>query len=234
MLNDPAHLPANIGRKRTRSLFVVALGASVAAHAAVFSVLPGLMRGTESPPVALEVRVVQSVPLPVAPSEPEVAPPPRNPQPRRETGSAVRDRRQEQPAPILSLPAAQAPANSPFTVPDPRPAEALPRPEQKTQVASIAVAPPVVGAAYLRNPEPPYPAAARRNGVQGTVLLRVVVTSKGLPARVEVEKSSGSVHLDNAALEAVKAWRFTPARRGAETVEGIVTVPIVFRLESAS
>jgi protein TonB len=48
---------------------------------------------------------------------------------------------------------------------------------------------------------------------------------------VELERSSGSTHLDTAALETVKGWRFNPARRGTEAVEGWVLVPIVFRLE---
>jgi protein TonB len=86
----------------------------------------------------------------------------------------------------------------------------------------------------LRSPAPRYPDAARRAGQQGTVTLRVLVTREGLPARVGVEKSSGSPYLDNAAVEAVKAWRFTPARQGAERIESWMLVPVVFRLEGAS
>jgi protein TonB len=111
------------------------------------------------------------------------------------------------------------------------PEPAVAAPEQQTQVASVAVTPPSFNAAYLRNPSPRYPASARRAGTQGTVTLRVQVTREGLVARVDVEKSSGSPHLDAAALEAVKAWRFVPARQGAEPLESWVLVPIVFRLE---
>ena len=93
---------------------------------------------------------------------------------------------------------------------------------------------PSFSAAYLSNPAPRYPDAARRSGEQGTVTLRVQVARDGAPSRVAVEKSSGSPHLDAAALEAVKAWRFTPARRGGEAVESWMLVPIVFRLEGAS
>ncbi|HXF67131.1 MAG TPA: energy transducer TonB, partial [Burkholderiales bacterium] len=93
------------------------------------------------------------------------------------------------------------------------------------------VTPPRLDASYLRNPPPRYPLAARRAGEQGTVLLRVLVARDGQPARVELERSSGSRHLDAAALEAVKAWRFIPARRGTEPLESWVLVPIVFRLE---
>ena len=38
--------------------------------------------------------------------------------------------------------------------------------------------------------------------------------------------------LDAAALAAVRQWRFVPAQRGGEPVAGVVTVPLVFRLEA--
>jgi protein TonB len=66
------------------------------------------------------------------------------------------------------------------------------------------------------------------------VTLRVLVTREGRAARVDIEKSSGSNRLDAAALEAVKAWRFVPARQGQDAIESSVLVPIVFRLEGAS
>lgn len=98
--------------------------------------------------------------------------------------------------------------------------------------AESAPTPPVFNAAYLRNPPPQYPPAARRSGDEGTVLLKVLVTSDGTAARVELDRSSGSVLLDGAALDAVRIWRFVPARRGAQNVEDWVRVPVVFRLES--
>lgn len=94
--------------------------------------------------------------------------------------------------------------------------------------------PPLFNAAYLRNPPPRYPLAARRNGEQGTVTLRVLVDREGMLASVAIEKTSGFALLDNAAREAVRAWRFAPARRGNQAVEAWVLVPVVFRLEDAS
>ena len=91
--------------------------------------------------------------------------------------------------------------------------------------------PPDFRAAYLRNPPPGYPAAARRNGEEGTVTLRVLVSAEGAPREVALERSSGSSLLDAAALATVKTWRFVPARRGGEAQEAWVLVPIVFRLE---
>jgi protein TonB len=96
------------------------------------------------------------------------------------------------------------------------------------------ITPPAFNAAYLQNPAPRYPLMARRRGEQGTVTLRVLVTRDGIPARVSVERTSGSGHLDSAALETVKTWRFTPARAGSEPIEAWVLVPVVFRLEGTS
>ena len=216
-------------RPRTLGIF---LAVSLTAHVVVFGVLPGFLREIDAPPIVLDVTLVEPKPLPVAPPEPEQPPPKRKPEPQRAREPAAKKpppTPQPEQAPVLALPSTQAPAE--FTVPAPRPAEPTQGVEQKTQGAGVAVTPPAFNAAYLRNPAPPYPLAARRSGQQGTTTVRVLVTPDGLPARVDLEKSSGSTHLDHAAVEAVKGWRFTPARRGTEAVEGWVLVPIVFRLE---
>jgi protein TonB len=84
--------------------------------------------------------------------------------------------------------------------------------------------------AYGVNPEPPYPLAARRMGLQGTVLLRVVVGADGSPVSVAVLQSSGHAMLDASAADTVRArWRFVPARRNGVPVEDTVQVPIRFR-----
>lgn len=89
--------------------------------------------------------------------------------------------------------------------------------------------------AYGTNPRPPYPLVARRLGMQGVVLLEVVVAPDGRAADVQLTRSSGFAPLDESALSTVRTrWRFIPARRGGVAVEGRVTVPIRFRLEDAS
>jgi len=104
-------------------------------------------------------------------------------------------------------------------------------PAAPVKAAAVTVTPPVFNASYLHNPAPRYPLAARRNGEQGTVTLKVLVTRQGTAASVSLERSSGSPRLDHAASDAVRAWRFVPARQGAEPVEAWVLVPVVFRLE---
>jgi periplasmic protein TonB len=221
------------GARRTQRVLLAFLGASVALHAAVLVLLPEFSREPVPAVIALEVVLL--------PAEVVVAPPTPQPKARRREppepalAIAPAEPRPTPPAPVLALPEPPVREGASFTVEPAR----VPEPtaaaiEQKDQVVSVAVTPPSFNAAYLRNPAPRYPATARRAGTQGTVTLRVQVTREGLAARVEIEKSSGSPHLDAAALEAVKAWRFVPARQGAEPVESRVLVPIVFRLEGAS
>lgn len=91
--------------------------------------------------------------------------------------------------------------------------------------------PPDVRAAYLSNPRPPYPLAARRLGLEGRVVLLAEILENGACNRITVKHSSGHDILDQAALEAVKSWHFIAARRGAEPLAAWVEIPVMFRLD---
>lgn len=84
---------------------------------------------------------------------------------------------------------------------------------------------------YLNNPAPPYPPLSRRLGEEGRVVVRALVGTDGQPQTVEVHISSGSERLDKAALDAVRQWRFIPARRGDAPVTSTVLIPFSFTLE---
>ncbi|MBL8376371.1 MAG: energy transducer TonB [Burkholderiales bacterium] len=184
-----------------------------------------------TPPTAAPPRVVPETPRPPPPQ----APPPR---PRAEV-------RPPPTAPASSAPvlATEAPAAPPAAAPAPAPPR--PAPEAPPAVASppVAIAPPTAPpppvpitppdfkADYLDNPAPAYPPLSRRMGEQGRVVLRVMVDASGLPSSVEVRTSSGSERLDLAALEAVKRWKFVPARQGERAVPAQVLVPISFNLK---
>jgi periplasmic protein TonB len=87
------------------------------------------------------------------------------------------------------------------------------------------------GANYLKNPRPAYPRQAKREGLEGTTLLRIWVQASGKPGSINVQQSSGHELLDDAAKEAVSKWTFAAATQGGVAVGGFVTVPIVFRLQ---
>jgi protein TonB len=174
-----------------------------------------------APPQALQVALVAppaAAPAPARPAEPRPAPTPRR----------------AAPAP------AQAPIPAPAVASDTPARDAAPSTAAvaaaATQAAPAAsavaiVQPPRFDAAYLNNPKPPYPPLARRMGEEGKATLRVLVTPDGLPERIELAESAGSPRLDEAALEAVKHWRFVPARQGETAVAAWVRVPIAFLLE---
>ncbi len=70
-------------------------------------------------------------------------------------------------------------------------------------------------ARYLESMRPPYPKRAREMGWEGTVVLRVEVKVDGTVGAVSVHRTSGYLTLDEAALIAVKRWRFAPPTDGA-------------------
>lgn len=84
---------------------------------------------------------------------------------------------------------------------------------------------------YKENPAPRYPRIARRRGYQGTVILEVLVNRNGKVGDVRVFRSSGYSVLDRAATESVKEWVFQPGKRGKQTVDMWVRIPVRFQLE---
>ena len=80
--------------------------------------------------------------------------------------------------------------------------------------------------------KPRYPESARRRGIEGTVLLKMRITAQGRVEDVQVVRSAGYPELDESAMEAVRRWRFEPARRnGAPVAEDAVLLPVVFQLQ---
>jgi protein TonB len=77
---------------------------------------------------------------------------------------------------------------------------------------------------------PRYPATARREGAEGTTLLKVLVLADGRVGDVAVHKSAGHPDLDRAAADAVRQWHFDPARKGSQAVAMWVLLPVEFRL----
>lgn len=110
--------------------------------------------------------------------------------------------------------------------------EALPPAEGAVGAGDSGEPLPGVALQYLTNPPPPYPRQALNDGLEGTVLLRVLVDEHGHPLQVEIAASSGQRALDRAAREQVlRRWRFLPAQREGRAVRAIGTVPVVFRIE---
>jgi protein TonB len=85
-------------------------------------------------------------------------------------------------------------------------------------------------AACLHCPEPPYTDEARKAKLQGNVTLRVLIGADGRAARIQLVKGLG-LGLDEQALQAVRSWRFVPARDAhRQAVPTWVTIETRFQL----
>jgi protein TonB len=77
--------------------------------------------------------------------------------------------------------------------------------------------------------DPIYPAIAQTARVQGVVILEAIIDERGLVKSVSVLRSIPL--LDRAAEDAVRQWRFTPARLNGEAVPVVMTVTVRFTID---
>jgi protein TonB len=80
----------------------------------------------------------------------------------------------------------------------------------------------------ITNPSPVYPVLAKRSRLEGAVKVRITIDETGKVANVE--SLSGNALLADAALEAVRKWRYKPAVVEGSAVEVVTTVEVLFKL----
>lgn len=168
---------------------------------------------------------VQLVPLDIVPP-PKVSPPPQKAVEKVQTPIVspppIVQQTVAAPSPVLSVPVPAPPAPATVTAPT-APVMAEPAP----------ITPPDGFAANLGNPAPRYPMESRRDHEEGTVRLRVLISAQGTVEEVKIAKSSGFDRLDDAALSAVRKWRFRPGTQAGTPVEAVGFLSIPFKLTHA-
>lgn len=208
------------------------------------------------PPVEVDV-VIKAPPPPVKqapppPPLPVFAPPPApdapkprpNPQPKPKPKPAAplvapKEVPQEAPPeadPVPEAPASDAadtgeisdaygdvPAAPPVIEPPPPP----PPPKKKAPVNLPEDAEPPVP--HDRNTPPQMPEEARQRGIEGTVILKLVISDTGAVERIEMLR--GDELLARAAIQAVRTWRYSPARLDGEPIATFKIVKLTFRLK---
>jgi protein TonB len=132
---------------------------------------------------------------------------------------------EERPA---DLPAAD-PAADPGADPGADPAEE-PLPEELAQ--PVADEPAVATPVLVEAPPPRYPRLSVRAGEEGTVRCRIAIAPDGTVTSVTVETSSGFRRLDEAALAALRAWRFVPRSEDGVAVAAEIVHPVTFVLDA--
>lgn len=164
----------------------------------------------------------------LTPPPPPVQPP--APPPKEETPVVV-----TRPDPLVVVP---HPVVLPPVPTMPPPIQAVPAPAPAPVAAAAPAAPPVPAAMakmdlaekLISVRKPIYPVREKQAHVQGTVQLLVIVATTGRVQDISVSKSSGSSALDQAALDAVKHWRWSPPMASGQPVLARGVIPITFAL----
>lgn len=84
----------------------------------------------------------------------------------------------------------------------------------------------------IHNPPPRYPRLARRRGLEGEVVVEVTILPDGTCADVKVVEHAGVGSFADAALDALRKWKFRPATRDGDPIAFIQRVRFIFRLKS--
>jgi TonB family protein len=87
---------------------------------------------------------------------------------------------------------------------------------------------------YKENAKPAYPEIARARGYEGVVLISAQILPNGRVGEIKIRKSSGYAILDQWAIQAVKPWRFEPAKKSGNPFTAWVELPIKFSLQNSS
>lgn len=122
------------------------------------------------------------------------------------------------------------PAPLPTAVPQPAATIAPPAPLGPPAPPSVVSASDL-GTRMVSGGPPRYPLESRRKKEQGTVELLIVLGIDGAVETISVGRSSGFARLDNAALNAVRRWRWSPTTRDGAPVKvrGVVEIPFVLQ-----
>ncbi|WP_414899933.1 energy transducer TonB [Sphingomonas flavalba] len=135
------------------------------------------------------------------------------------------------PPPIVPVALVRPPTLAVMTEPPPPEPPSEPRPAASPTV--VPVSRPMAGGdlstSMVHAPPPRYPRESRRRREQGTVLLALVLGVDGSVTEIRVARSSGFARLDEAALDAVRRWRWSPTVRNgvAVPIRGTVEIPFV-------
>jgi periplasmic protein TonB len=83
----------------------------------------------------------------------------------------------------------------------------------------------------VRTVAPEYPGELRRDGISGLVMVKCTIDEQGNVIDPQVEKSSNAA-FEKPAVEALKKWKFKPAKQDGAAVAIKVSIPIKFVFES--
>ena len=224
-------------QRGTRRRVAIALAVTLAVNALLVLGLELINRPSPvSPEQAMHSRV-QVVRL----DEPRVAPEPPAPEPEPAEHDPLPqpDVQVELPQPMLEpldLPVPSLDVTVPVPPAPVRQAETSPQateatPTQAVQPSTMREEQVDVAPRPIRNPQPPYPAAAQRRGIEGHVSVELLVDVQGRVAELRVDERRGPPSFERAVQQTVvNEWAFEPGQYRGQTVPTWTSVRVDFRI----
>ncbi|MCA9732018.1 energy transducer TonB [candidate division KSB1 bacterium] len=113
----------------------------------------------------------------------------------------------------------------------PPPPEEPPVDESAQIFVAFDTAPAPIGGFAAIQKKLVYPDIARKAGIEGRVIVNVLVGTDGTVKDTKILKSLGHTGCDEAAIDAIKAVRWTPAKQRDRAVQVWVGIPVIFKLK---
>lgn len=175
-------------------------------------------------------RVVAPPPAPLPPKPPEPTPtPPKPPTPVLEHLVVIEEANEPAAVEVMQLPPVEIPTEEADHTPLPSNVSA----ELAATAEGNPDLPPTERLDYRRSNPPHYPREAREAGDSGWVWVRVLVSEDGIPLDFVLDnRTTASSSLVDAAITAIREWRFNPAMKAGAPVRAWIEVPIGFFAQS--
>jgi TonB family protein len=94
----------------------------------------------------------------------------------------------------------------------------------------ISVGGRVEAARLIAHVDPVYPPELRQRGIEGTVRIEAVISSDGVPGNLRVLNIEVNAGLAEAALDAVRQWRYQPTKLNEHPVATATKIDVIFEL----
>ncbi|KPL96031.1 energy transducer TonB [Vibrio splendidus] len=202
-------------------------------------------------PEPIKETVSQAEPKPVEPKRAKPTPKKKaitnKPQPKKVEKKVVEKRVEKKPIqkkPVTQKKVVKKERPEPKSKPTPQPEkladkkvdknmdESANQPQEVSQGVSNQEPVLVTKPSFSSRPTPPnYPRQARRRGVEGVATYEVWLDAEGKQIKQALVNSSGALMLDNAALDAIKQWKFSPHTVNGRAIAHRVQIPVRFRLD---
>jgi protein TonB len=88
----------------------------------------------------------------------------------------------------------------------------------------------VMSASLVKKAAPIYPSDMKAQGLEASVVLQTTISTEGVPSSFSLQSAGVNQEFVDAAIEAVKEWRYKPTLLNGEPVEVLTTVTINFTL----